>query len=343
MAVNPASASSSIGVGTAGSFSHPATSCRVCPELAAARSRAASRSWAAGPQRSRRCSSATVQDEVPGEPVGVLDRAQPAQQVPPPGLRLVGDALRVEQPHPPARARGAQGGGGGPQVGLVGGGDDRAGRRQHERDRLRGRLPRPGRHERHHRVFPRRVHARPGPPARAQQPAEREPGLGRVHRPGVGAGQGPAQACGGPGYRQPGQGPHPRVAGERRDRVTGSRPQPGSHPRDHGDQGRRAPGQQDSGDGDRHGGGVRPRLPGAPVQDIASEFDAKRFHRATGDPRGEPGRGPDQPGQRDQRPAGDQDRPPGRRPAGRCRRARSQCPAHHEPPSWLSRIAWSVS
>ena len=42
--------------------------------------------------------------EMPGEPVGVLDGAQPVQQVPPPGLRLVGDVLRVEQPHPPAGA-----------------------------------------------------------------------------------------------------------------------------------------------------------------------------------------------------------------------------------------------
>ena len=65
MAVNPASASSSIGVGTAGSFSHSATSCRVCPELAAARNRAVSRSWAAGPHRSRRFSSATVRTKCP--------------------------------------------------------------------------------------------------------------------------------------------------------------------------------------------------------------------------------------------------------------------------------------
>ena len=134
------------------------------------------------------------QHEMPGQPVGVLDGAQPAQQVPPPGLRLVGDALRVEQPHPPAGARGAQRGGGGPQVGLVGGGDHRAGRGQHERDRLRGRLARPGCHERHHGVFPRRVHRRPAPAARAHQPSERQPGLGRVHRragrrrPATGAG-----------------------------------------------------------------------------------------------------------------------------------------------------------
>ena len=34
---------------------------------------------------------------------------------------------------------------------------------------------------------------------------------------------------------------------------------------------------------------------------------------------------------------------PGGRPTWRSRRARAQRPAHHELPSWLSRIAWSVS
>jgi hypothetical protein len=43
------------------------------------------------------------EDEVPGEPVRVLDSRQPGQGVPPPALRLPGDQLRVEQPHLPAR------------------------------------------------------------------------------------------------------------------------------------------------------------------------------------------------------------------------------------------------
>ncbi|HEX9353574.1 MAG TPA: hypothetical protein VF933_07135 [Streptosporangiaceae bacterium] len=72
--------------------------------------------------------------EMRGQAVRVFDRGQAVQGVSPPGLRLVGDVLRVEQPYP-AAAGGAQGGGGGPQVGLVGGGDDRAGRGQYERDR----------------------------------------------------------------------------------------------------------------------------------------------------------------------------------------------------------------
>ena len=65
MAVYPAVASNSMGVGTAGSLSHSATLCRVWSELAAARDSAASRSWAAGPHRSRRFSSATVRTKCP--------------------------------------------------------------------------------------------------------------------------------------------------------------------------------------------------------------------------------------------------------------------------------------
>ena len=61
------------------------------------------------------------------------------------------------------------------------------------------------------------------PPGRISWPSA-SPACGRVHRPGIGAGQGPAQACGGPGCRQPGQRPHPRVAGQRRDRIPRRRP-----------------------------------------------------------------------------------------------------------------------
>jgi len=41
--------------------------------------------------------------EMPGQAVRVLDGPQAVQQVPPPGLRLVGDPLRVEQPTPALR------------------------------------------------------------------------------------------------------------------------------------------------------------------------------------------------------------------------------------------------
>ena len=109
---------------SAGSSSQRDTSRSVRPEAAAASSRLVSRSWAAGPQMSRLVLVVDGEDEVAGEPVGGLDAGQRGQQVPPPALSGGGDALRVEQPH--ARARGgAQLGGGGPQVGLVAGRDDR--------------------------------------------------------------------------------------------------------------------------------------------------------------------------------------------------------------------------
>ena len=199
-----------MGVGTAGSLSHSATLCRVWSELAAARDSAASRSWAAGPHRSRRFSSATVEDEVPGEAVGVFYGVQPGEQVPPPGLRLVGDVLRVEQPHPPS-VRGAQRGGGRPQVGLVGGGDDRAGRGQHERDRLRGGLARPWCHERDDRVPPPGVDRRPGAAVGARELSKRQPGVGGLDRPRVGSGQRPAQPGSRTGGMPVGQPRHLRV------------------------------------------------------------------------------------------------------------------------------------
>jgi len=139
MAVNPASASSSMGVGTAGSFSHPATSHRLWPELAAARNRGGEQVLGGPAPDVAAVLVGDGEHEVPGEAVGFLDGPQPVQQVPPPGLRLVGDVLRVEQPHVPAGG-GADRRGGGPQVGLVGGGDDGAGGGQHERDRVAGGL-----------------------------------------------------------------------------------------------------------------------------------------------------------------------------------------------------------
>ena len=225
IAVNPASASSSIGVGTAGSLSQPATSRRVCPEVAAARNRAASRSWAAGPHRSRRCSSATVSTKCPASRCASSTVARPCSgfhhQVCGWWVMRCGSNSHTR---PPAAARSLRGGG--PQVGFV----------------ARWRSPAPGadstngiacavvfpvrgRHERHHRVFP----ARDTPPVRAgagaQQPAERQPGLGRVQadagprRPGTGGAGAAARAAG--------SRVSAAMAGlraERGDRVTGHRP-----------------------------------------------------------------------------------------------------------------------
>ena len=90
------------GVGDGGLVQPPGHVVQGVPGAAAARNRAASRSWAAGPQRSRRCSSATVRTKWPASRWASSTVRSPCQQVPPPGLRLVGDPLRVEQPHRPA-------------------------------------------------------------------------------------------------------------------------------------------------------------------------------------------------------------------------------------------------
>ena len=60
MAPNPAAASSSAGIGEPASASHRPHSRSDRPEDAAARNRAHSRSWAAGPHRSRLVLSSTV-------------------------------------------------------------------------------------------------------------------------------------------------------------------------------------------------------------------------------------------------------------------------------------------
>ena len=159
----------------------------------AARNSAASRSWAAGPHRSRRFSSATVRTKCPASRWASSTVRSPASRSHHQACGWWVMLLRVEQPHPPAGRLLAQRGGGGPQVGLVRGGDHRAGRGQHERDRLGGGLARPRCHEADHGVFPRRVHRRPRRRAGAHQLPERQPGLRRVdaprgpRRPGTGA------------------------------------------------------------------------------------------------------------------------------------------------------------
>src|SRR5258707_277015 len=65
IAVYPASASSSVGVGTAGSVRHPGTSGGGCPELAAATDSAAGRVWAAGaPRVARRAAVAAHRSDL---------------------------------------------------------------------------------------------------------------------------------------------------------------------------------------------------------------------------------------------------------------------------------------
>ena len=253
----------------------------------------------------------------------------------------MGDPLRVEQPHLPAGA--AKRSGGCPQVGLVGGGDDGAGRGEDERDRLRRRLARPRCHECHHGVFPGGKDGLPVPATGLHQLPEREPGLRRLQGARVCARQRPAQAHCSAGGRPAGQSPHPRVAGQGRDRVPGRGTQPGCEPdRQHGDnctaQGQH---ERDQCHGDRRS--VRPRLSRTPVQDGIRESRSERLDGAAHDRSGEPGCAPEQPGKRDQRPADRQHGPAGRASARRGRRSRPERPAHHRSPSRPSRIAWSVS
>ena len=188
--------------------------------------------------------------------------------------------------------------------------------------------------------------AGPGrPPGRISRPSA-SPACGRVDRPRVGAGQGPAQARGGPGDRQPGQRPHPRIAGQRRDRIPRRRPtaaRSAARATD-GQHGRREPISTTAVTVTATVGVCGHACPVRPCSDVTGEFHAERFRRATRHRRGEPGCGPDQPDQRDQRPAARSappSRPPSRpaRPTGRGPSARLTTSS----PSWLSRIAWSVS
>ena len=77
MAVNPASASSSMGVGTAGSLSHPATSCRVWPGAGGGQEQRGEQVLGGRAPQVAAVLVGDGEDEVPGEAVGVLDGAQP--------------------------------------------------------------------------------------------------------------------------------------------------------------------------------------------------------------------------------------------------------------------------
>jgi hypothetical protein len=132
MSVNPAVCSSSTGVGTAGWSSQYATWVSDLPR-GGGEEQGAQQVLGGRPPQVLLVRVIDGEHEMPGQPVRVLHRGQPMERVPPPTLLLVGDVLRIEQPHRAARLL-AKGGGGGPQIGLVAGGDDRARRRQHVRD-----------------------------------------------------------------------------------------------------------------------------------------------------------------------------------------------------------------
>ena len=231
-APNPAAASSSAGIGEPASASHRPHSRSDRPEDAAARNRAHSRSWAAGPHRSRLVLSSTVRTKWAASRWAASTVASPAsgfhhQRWREPVMRCGSNS------HTRAARSGAQLRGGGPQVGLVGGGDDGAGRGQDVGDAQRGRLARPGRHERGDGVFPGREQGR----AAAGGPlevAEQQPGIGRRQRPRIGPGQRRAEPDGGLRGRDRRQRRDLRVAGERGDRVAGPRDARGDDPPRHG-------------------------------------------------------------------------------------------------------------
>ena len=124
--------------------------------------------------------------------------------------------------------------------------------------------------------------AGPGwPPGRISCPSA-SPASAGLHRARVGAGQRPAQLNRAPGGRQPGQPAHPRVAGQRRHRVSGRRAQPRREPdRPRPLRPRRTPSQDDGRSAPTAAVGVcgQARL-AWPVQDVTDEFHAERLRPA---------------------------------------------------------------
>ena len=218
------------------------------------------------------------------------------------------------------------------------------GRRQDERDRLRGRLPGPGCHEGHDGVFPRRVHRRPPPAARAHQLPERQPGVRRVHLARIGTGERPAQPGRRPGGRPAGSAPAsggcgpappPDLPAPAASRAITQAPPMAS-----------AVAQPISTTAVAvttavgvcgHACAVRPCrtslanfMPNdsvVPPVTTAASLAAAQISPQTATS--------------DQQPISTAQ--PAARPAGSDRRARAQCPAHRGSPSWAMRMAWSVS
>ena len=185
--------------------------------------------------------------------------------------------------------------------------------------------------------------AAPGRPAGAQQPAEREPGLGRVHRPRVGAGQGPAQARRGPGDRQPGQRPHPRIAGQRRDRIPGSWPQPHDHPGTTVARTATHPARTTAVTVTATVGVCGHACPVRPCRRSPANFMPNGSAVPPRDPRREPGRGPDQPDSATSAQQAISTAHPAAVPPGATDGRGPSARLTASPRRWLSRIAWSVS
>ena len=239
--------------------------------------------------------------------MGGLDRRQPRQRVPPPGLAGAGDALRVEQPHRAARS-GAQLRGRGPQVGLVAGGHDGARRGQDVRDAQRGRLAGPGCHERGEGVFPGGKQGRPAA-CRPLEVAEQQPGLARGKRTGIGSGQRPAEPDRRFRGRDRRQRPDLRGGRQRGHRISRTRDPCGD------DSPRQSPGrdggtsQRDADQQDQEGGGAGPGVVRAPPGQADDPVLAERGHVAACQGGGDPGREPGHQGAGRKAPADHQDDP----------------------------------
>ena len=115
------------------------------------------------------------------------------------------------------------------------------------------------------------------PPGRISCPRASPASAGSIDR-GIGAGQGPAQPGGGAGDGQPGQRPHPRVAGQRRDRIPrASRHAPSSRTATTASTAASAASSRTAVTATADGRGVRPRVRRAPVQQVTGEFHPERF------------------------------------------------------------------
>ena len=158
-------------------------------------------------------------------------------------------------------------------------------------------LPGPGRHERDDRVFPARVHLRPGAPPRPQQLPEHQPGLGRA-RPARGSA--PASDRRSPvAARATGSRVSSRIRGLLASAATGS---PGTRPMTarssaRPPRSRPRPRRASSTTATARTAAVGvcgQASAGAAVREVGNEFHAERLAPAAREHRGQPGRHPDQ-------------------------------------------------
>jgi hypothetical protein len=207
-------------------------------------------------------------------------------------------------------------------------------RRQHVRDRQRGRLPGPRRHERNQRVLPRRVQGGPGPATTILYLTEQQPDLRRSQPGGVGASKGAAQLhrldrrAHGLERVQAG------VVSERRDWI----PRLWTMKRDllpDNPHGRPGSGDQHHQD-EQHQPcrGPRPSHLSPVASDGQREVEPESVNMPAGQDGGEPRGHPDDPQTPDRCPATEQDHPATGRPGVPDGSLRAQCPAHDAlPPS----------